>query len=163
MTLTKQFDGAALVSALKAVGLAGAPKLVGDFFTVLFAWIAGSVAAAVSTNPYFLILAGFIPQLVKMVQDGLVGYLPGLVIASQSMPLAKAWDKDALISSMKAAGIPDIEAILEAAVSTVFDWISSSLAMGNLVEQGLAGLVTALGNEVLTQLKAFETKVAATV
>lgn len=54
MKLEKAFDPAALISALKAAGIADAEKLVNDELPVFFDWLNSSIAMEV--GPYAPIL-----------------------------------------------------------------------------------------------------------
>jgi len=62
MNLAKAFDPAALVTALKTVGIADAEKLVGDCLPIIFDWINTSVSMDVPA-PYGVIASTVLSEL----------------------------------------------------------------------------------------------------
>ncbi len=62
MTLAKAFDPAALVDALKTVGVADAEKVVNDCLPIVFDWLNTSVHMAVPA-PYGIIASTVLSEL----------------------------------------------------------------------------------------------------
>jgi hypothetical protein len=71
MKLSKAFDPAALISALKAAGIADAEKLVNDELPIIFDWLNTSVAMVVP-SPYNVIATGVLSDLETKAQAELV-------------------------------------------------------------------------------------------
>lgn len=51
MTLSKPFDGSALLSSLKAAGIADAEKIINDALPVIFDWLNSSVTLEAANIP----------------------------------------------------------------------------------------------------------------
>ena len=62
MTLSKAFDPAPLIAALKANGIADAEKLVSDELPVIFDWLNTSIGLGVPA-PYNVIATGVLADL----------------------------------------------------------------------------------------------------
>lgn len=161
MQLTKKFDTVALVSALKPIGIADGLQDALDFVGVLFGWIIASLAIMAASNPVVGLVAGFVPQLISLIE----AHLPGVGGASLkinvvTVKISKAWDPKALTDALKKAELPDVLKTINDAIAVLFDWINSSIALNaSPVEASLMGILTSVEQMALKELAVLEAKV----
>lgn len=77
------------------------------------------------------------------------------------MQLAKAFDPQALLTALKAQGIPDAEKVVNDALPVLFDWLNTSVGMVAPAPYGtiVKGVLADLEQKATDEIKSLEAKV----
>ena len=136
MKLAKPFSAPELVAGLESAGLADAEGFAQTLVTTMVLWILGSFAFLATgggsalwgvAQSIFQMAIPYISQ--SLNQLGASLGMPQLSIAGSPMSLSKAWDFNALLTSLKVQGVPELEKIADDVFGVVFDWLESSFAL----------------------------------
>lgn len=165
MTLTKAFDTAPLVSALKSEGLSVAESDAVGLVLVVFAWVLSSLGILAAGQALWAVAQQAIQLAIPYVMQELVtiaGLPAGSSLTLPTMTLTKAWDTSVLLAALKAKGMPEADGLAKGVVGVVFDWLESSLAF-LATSQPLWAIAEPILAQIQPQVDAELDKLAASV